>query len=1401
MKKGLAFFVALSMLVSMLPAFGAFALAAESSGEETVWYDLTKKATLDAWNLKKDTKTVKNEVSSAKWELASVERMVVDTAITDISDYAEIRFWAHSNAAEPVKAILRIDSENKDTEGDDYYSYSLNFNWDGWKEVVIPISDLKASRTPVGLDKISKFWITASGWNQTPNKNGVVYLENIRLAKGAPPKPTVPVKDAEGDVGAMLYLNKTFDGETDPLAGLSLQPKNYKIEYKEQKGNGFLQFTIPTDAEASDCYFDATVTPNRFVVLETDIMVGNGGFEGNIFQFKDANKVTGNLFSVNAAGEITFVKAKTKVATLKDNVWLKLAAVLDMETNTCDIYVDGKLAFSGLSYADDSVTGLSSVRMYLSKSKANFGKTVMIDNYKIYEGKEPREIKPGELPPKSPIVPDKSKEAITLLGKMGSDVVALNVPAGTIYYNGAKHALDVGPYITNDRTLIPVRAVSEAFGCTVDWNEETATATIDGNTKITIGSADMVLADGSIYTLDVPAEVTNDRTFIPLRALGEKALGKAVTWDERGLILLGEKEYSSTEYDLEAINNFLLYDRPSAETVQSLYAQKNAAHPRVLLDKSGFDRIRENYKSNEYVKEWGDVVIKQADVILDDPMPEHVLPDDKRLLNTSNKVSDRMIKLGMAYQLTGDKKYVDCAYKNLYAAGSFPDWNPSHYLDVGEMSYGFAIGYDWMYDAYTDEQRKFIEEAIYKHSFDVTQQAYYNQNGYNWWVKVDHNWNSWVNGSMIVASIAFFDKYPEVCSDLISVALRAQEYMLPNFYPDGAWMEGVGYWDATVKPVARYVDTLRVALGTDFNITKTPGLEKTAYFALNAQGPKGINSYHDTGTSMGNYPSLFWFSREYNDPDLTKVRLYQMEKYNFAPTIYDMIWYNTEISDKRAADLAKDVYFRGVELVSMRASFTNDSGAFLSYHGGQTVVNHYHVDSGTYVLDMLGERFAVDLGSEDYSTIEHGTKNRLDYYRVRAEGHNVYVINPAESGVGQENKNDTFSQVECLESSERGAYSIVDLTQAYANQVTKARRGFKMEDDRRSVVVRDEFTLKKKDSEIYWFVHTGNNVELLDNRTAVITVNGAKVKATITTNVDSAELSVMDAAPLETSPKVPTQNANASYKKLALHMKASDDVIIQIKYVPYDDPIAEKEVPNIPLDEWKNEEGALRVAPLLDSLSVNGAPVDGFNPEVVSYTLKYPYDATEVPQVSASAGDGIEVEILQSQAVGESTRIKVYYKDDPTLASVYTVNQLLMPQLNDVNGMKRHQVFNITSSPDTQVENPDSNAADNDIGTRWAASGPNQWITFDYGSKVQIDALGISVMQGDKRMYTYSIFVSDDGENWTQVVDHAKTDGKTEDIVIYPIESVNARYLKYVGFGNTVNEWNSVTEIAALQNK
>lgn len=102
----------------------------------------------------------------------------------------------------------------------------------------------------------------------------------------------------------------------------------------------------------------------------------------------------------------------------------------------------------------------------------------------------------------------------------------------TLNINGNKLHPDVNPYLENNRTFVPIRSISEALNISISWDEANRSAIIKSDTHrivLPIGSkhADV---NGSIYTLDSPVQLYQNRTFVPIRFVSE-ILGCNVEWD------------------------------------------------------------------------------------------------------------------------------------------------------------------------------------------------------------------------------------------------------------------------------------------------------------------------------------------------------------------------------------------------------------------------------------------------------------------------------------------------------------------------------------------------------------------------------------------------------------------------------------------------------------------------------------------------------------------------------------------------------------------------------------------------------------------------------------------------------------------------------------------------------
>ena len=113
----------------------------------------------------------------------------------------------------------------------------------------------------------------------------------------------------------------------------------------------------------------------------------------------------------------------------------------------------------------------------------------------------------------------------------------------------------------------------------------------------------------------------------------------------------------------------------------------------------------------------------------------------------------------------------------------------------------------------------------------------------------------------------------------------------------------------------------------------------------------------------------------------------------------------------------------------------------------------------------------------------------------------------------------------------------------------------------------------------------------------------------------------------------------------------------------------------------------------------------------------------------------------------------------------------------------------------------DGNAAENTIdynpNTRWSCNGDGSWIKLDYGEVYDIDYAQIFWHNGNVRVESFEIFVSDDDVNYTRVF-NGQSDGRTEGFEKFAINH-SGRYVKIVCHNNTQGTWNSIREIFVMR--
>ncbi len=494
--------------------------------------------------------------------------------------------------------------------------------------------------------------------------------------------------------------------------------------------------------------------------------------------------------------------------------------------------------------------------------------------------------------------------------------------------------------------------------------------------------------------------------------------------------------------------------------------------------------------------------------------------------------------------------------KEVDTVAAFPDFNPRHFLDTAEMTHALAIAYDWLFDTWTDSQRATIRNAIVEMGLKPGL-AVYHRGG---WSKSVHNWNQVCNGGLTVGALAIGDEQPELAGQIVHNAIKSIPRAMASYAPDGAWAEGPGYWSYATSYNVLMLAALQSALGSEFGLAEMPGFSQTGLFPIYMTSP--INqtfNFADSGSSVGSPMCLFWLARRFDLPVCDWFAVHHVR-----PSARAIIWYQKPTVDPVQAGLPTDKYYRHVEAVTMRSAWNDPQALFVGMQAGSNRVNHNHLDLGTFVLDALGQRWATDLGGDNYNLPGYFGRNRYEYYRLRAEGHNTLLINP---GATPDQEPQADAKIARFQSGPNRTIAIADLTSAYASHAKRVERGLAML-DRRAVLLQDEIEAAQPVT-VWWFMHTRAQATLSDDgRTVTLTRKDKKLTARLLAPAD-AKFEVRPAEPLPDSPHPAKQADNKGVQKLTVHLPGVSNLRLAVLFQPLTDNADTTQPPEIkPLAQW-----------------------------------------------------------------------------------------------------------------------------------------------------------------------------------------------------------------------------------------
>ena len=521
-------------------------------------------------------------------------------------------------------------------------------------------------------------------------------------------------------------------------------------------------------------------------------------------------------------------------------------------------------------------------------------------------------------------------------------------------------------------------------------------------------------------------------------------------------------------------------------------------HPRLLLLKGEEEQIKNSVKTQRIWREVHTEIIRQTDSIIDTKPVERIL-FGVRLLAKSRYALHRIFNLSYAWRMTRDKKYLIRAEQELLAVANFSDWNPSHYLDVAEMTMAVAIGYDWLYNDLSEKSRNIIREAIITKGIATSFDSQYPN--YRKWLSVTNNWNQVCNAGISFGALAIYESDPVLAQKVVNRSVASIDIAMKDYDPEGAFAEGYTYWGYGTTFNIMFLNAIEKIFKTDFGLTKQKGFLKTAGYLEHIVGPTGKSfNYSDASEKAVLQPATFWFASKLKDPSLiwnervflTKERIKENSD-RLLPAI--MIWGKGIEMDKITPPSAKFWTGSGRNPVAfMRSSWTDPNAVFVGIKGGSPSVTHGHMDAGSFVMDADGIRWAMDFGFQEYTALELKNINlwadkqdgqRWEIFRYNNFSHNTLTVNNELQRV------DGSAPILGFSNNPKFSNAVTDLTPSYKTLLSKAQRGVAICDGK-YVLVKDEINTLDKETTIRWAILTPADVKLNGNK-AELTKNGKKL--------------------------------------------------------------------------------------------------------------------------------------------------------------------------------------------------------------------------------------------------------------------------------------------------------------------
>ena len=554
------------------------------------------------------------------------------------------------------------------------------------------------------------------------------------------------------------------------------------------------------------------------------------------------------------------------------------------------------------------------------------------------------------------------------------------------------------------------------------------------------------------------------------------------------------------------------------------------------MDKKHEKEMRQTVEKDPLATKLHQDLIREAESILEMRTPEHNIHDGRRLLRESRLALKQISTLSWAWRFTQDERFLKRAVAELEAVCAMKDWNPQHFLDTAEMAVAVAIGYDWLHDQLTAQQRAMCERAIIDKALKPARKLH---DAKHWWTDGRNNWAQVCGGGIAVAAIAIQGQDEELSEGLIQDGLKLLKLCERFYAPDGVYPEGPGYWHYGTN---YHVKLLAACESLGHEVSIPDDLQRSGAGMIHLHGPSRLPFNFSDGKALPSSKSSAqaWIASHFDDPrQKTSVRQVieraldpkQVEiEHKTSPLT--LLWLPS--APAKPEPMPLHTVMHGEQSTAVFRSSWKPDASWLAIKAGTPHGGHGHMDVGSFCYDAHGMRWVHDLGGDNYNMPGYFHGDRFQYYRLQNRSHNTLEIDGGLQDAESKPCPITDSKLDTE------PFANLDLSAAYAKQAEKVMRSVHFDPKTGAAKIRDE--ISKPRGEIIWRIMTDANCKI-EGDLVTLTKQGKSIQLQRLSKAGAWK--VADATPPQ---KI--ENANEGFRVVSLRVPAQQEVAIEVAIRP-----------------------------------------------------------------------------------------------------------------------------------------------------------------------------------------------------------------------------------------------------------